>query len=173
MRKYDLYIANKCCEIWLRLLHDVDGHVMRVVPMHLIDQHRIHADMRSYCHDRILRSFKRPRSYCILCLFQCVFGFYSLLAEAIRTTVLLITQIIRTTVVPIRMFIGTKVVRIKGVIGTEAGQLGLVPTRPLSQLGLGSTRPGQLGLFIFLMVNRDITCVPNKKFCRYDLEYAR
>ena len=39
----------------------------------------------------------------------------------------------------------------------EAGQLGLVPTRPLSQLGLGSTRSGQLGLFIFLMVNRDIT----------------
>ena len=55
----------------------------------------------------------------------------------------------------------------------EAGQLGLVPTRPLSQLGLGSTRPGQHGLFIFLMVNRDITYVPNKKFGRYDLEYAR
>ena len=54
----------------------------------------------------------------------------------------------------------------------EAGQLCLVPTRPLSQLGLGSTRPGQLGLFIFLMVNRDITYVPNKKFGRYDLEYA-
>ena len=55
----------------------------------------------------------------------------------------------------------------------EAGQLGLVPTRPLSQLGLGSTRPGQLGLFIFLMVNRDIIYVPYKKFGRYDLEYAR
>ena len=55
----------------------------------------------------------------------------------------------------------------------EAGQLGLVPTRPLSQLGLGSTRPGQLGLFIFLMVNRDITYVPKKKFGRYDLEYVR
>ena len=52
------------------------------------------------------------------------------------------------------------------------GQLGLVSTRPLSQLGLGSTRPGQLGLFIFLMVNRDITYVPNNKFCRNDLEYA-
>ena len=36
-----------------------------------------------------------------------------------------------------------------------------------------STRPGQLGLFIFLMVNRDITYVPNKKFGRYDLEYNR
>ena len=59
------------------------------------------------------------------------------------------------------------------VFQMEAGQLGLVPTRPLSQLGLGSTRPGQLGLFIFLMVNRDITYVPNKKFGRYDLEYAR
>ena len=55
----------------------------------------------------------------------------------------------------------------------EAGQLGLVPTRPLSQLGLGSTGPGQLDLFIFLMVNRDITYVPNKEFGRYDLEYAR
>ena len=32
----------------------------------------------------------------------------------------------------------------------------------------GSTRP-----VIFLMVNRDITYVPNKKFGRYDLEYAR
>ena len=52
------------------------------------------------------------------------------------------------------------------------GQLGLVPTRPLSQLSLGSTRPGQLGLFIFLMVNRDITYVPNNKFGRNDLEYA-
>ena len=31
--------------------------------------------------------------------------------------------------------------------------------RPLSQLGLGPTPPGQLGLFIFLMVNRDITYV--------------
>ena len=55
----------------------------------------------------------------------------------------------------------------------EAGQLGLVPTRPLSQLGLRSTRPGQLGLFIFIMVNRGITYVPNKKFGRYYLEYAR
>ena len=55
----------------------------------------------------------------------------------------------------------------------EAGQLGLVPTRPLSQLGLASTRAGQLGLFIFLMVNRDITYATNKKFGRYDLEYAR
>ena len=55
----------------------------------------------------------------------------------------------------------------------EAGQFGLVPTRPLSQLGLGSTRPGQLGLFNFLMVNRDITYVPNKKFGRYNLEYAK
>ena len=58
-------------------------------------------------------------------------------------------------------------------IQMEAGQLGLVPTRPLSQLGLGSTRPGQLGLFIFLMVNRDIIYVPNKKFDIYDMEYAR
>ena len=55
----------------------------------------------------------------------------------------------------------------------EAGQLSLVPTLPLSQLGLGSTRPGQLGLFISLIVNRDITYVTNKKFGRYDLEYAR
>ena len=58
-------------------------------------------------------------------------------------------------------------------LSREAGQLGLVPTRPLSQLGLGSIRPGQLGLFIFLMVNRDITYVLIKKFGRYDLEYAR
>ena len=57
--------------------------------------------------------------------------------------------------------------------GTEAGQLGLVPTWPLSQLGLGSTRQGQLGLFMFLMVNRHSTYIPNKKFGRYDLEYAR
>ena len=28
-------------------------------------------------------------------------------------------------------------------------------------------------LFIFLTVNRDITYVTNKKFGRYDLEYAR
>ena len=55
----------------------------------------------------------------------------------------------------------------------EAGKLGLVPTWPLSQLGLGSTLLGQLGLFIFLMVNCDITYVHNKKFGRYDLEYAR
>ena len=32
---------------------------------------------------------------------------------------------------------------------------------------------GPLGLFIFLMMNRDITYVPNKKFGRCDLEYAR
>ena len=64
-------------------------------------------------------------------------------------------------------------INLRRVVRPEAGQLGLVPTRPLSQLGLGSTRPGQLGLFIFLMVNRDITYVPNKKFDRYDLEYAR
>ena len=62
---------------------------------------------------------------------------------------------------------------IRSVVAPEAGQLGLVPTQPLSQLGLGSTRPGQLGLFSFLMVNRDITYETNKKFGRYDLEYAR
>ena len=55
----------------------------------------------------------------------------------------------------------------------EACQLGLLPTRLLSQLGLGSTWPGQLGLFIFLMVNQDITNVPNKKFGGYDLEYRK
>ena len=58
-------------------------------------------------------------------------------------------------------------------ICAEAGQLGLVPTRPLSQLGLGSTRRSQLGLFIFLMMNQTIIYVPNKKFGRYDMEYAR
>ena len=58
----------------------------------------------------------------------------------------------------------------------EAGKLGLVPTRPLSQLGLGSTRPGQLGLFIFLMVNWDITYMMyllRSVVDLYDLEYAR
>ena len=46
-------------------------------------------------------------------------------------------------------------------------------TRPGTNSAPESTRQGQLGLFIFLMVNRDITYVTNKKFVRYDLEYAR
>ena len=46
-------------------------------------------------------------------------------------------------------------------------------TRPGTNSAPESTRPGQLGLFIFLMVNWDITYVPNKEFGRYDLEYAR